>query len=122
FRIEACSMLVPLRPLDVGAETDAAGVGRIGAGEHLDQSGLAGAVGADDADAVAALNADREVVDDLAVAIGPADVLGLDDQFAGFVCLGGSEVGVACRAAIISPLLPQRVQIAEPFDVALAAA
>src|ERR1700733_4594320 len=115
-------MLVQRRHFDIGAETDAAGVGRIGAGEHFDQGGLAGAVGADDTDAVAALNADREVVDDSAIAIATADVFGLDNEFAGFIRFGGGEVSVTCRAAIVAPLLPQRVQIAEPFDVALAAA
>ena len=96
--------------------------GGLRAGQHLDQRGLAGAVRPDDADAVAALHADREVVDDLAVAIGPADVLGLDDQLAGFVRFGGGEIGVAGGAAIIAPLFAQRVEIAEPLDVALAAA
>src|SRR5271163_1057132 len=122
FRIEAFAVLVQRRHLDIGAETDAAGVGRIGSGEHFDQGGLAGAVRADDADAVAALNADREVVDDSAIAIATADVFGLDNEFAGFIRFGGGEIGVACRAAIVTPLLPQLVQVAEPFDVALAAA
>ena len=35
---------------------------------------------------------------------------------------GGGEVGIAGRAAIVAPLVAQRVQIAEPLDVALAAA
>ena len=61
-------------------------------------------------------------VDDRAVAIGLADVLGLDDELAGFVGFGGGEAGIAGRAAIIAPLVAQRVQIAEPLDVALAAA
>ena len=57
-----------------------------------------------------------------AVAIGLADALGLDDQLAGFVGLGGGEVGVAGGAAIVAALLAQRMQIAEPLDVALAPA
>ena len=115
-------MLVERGHLDIGAEADGAGVGRVGAGEHFDQRGLAGAVRPDDADAVAALHADREVIDDLALPVGSADVLGLDDQFAGFVGFRGGEVGIAGRAAIVAPLLAQRIQIAEPLDVALAAA
>src|SRR6185369_2738197 len=41
---------------------------------------------------------------------------------AGFVGLRRGEAGVAGRAAIRAPLVAQRVQIAEPLDVALAAA
>ena len=96
--------------------------GGCAAGQHLDQRGLAGAVRPDDADAVAALHPDREVVDDLALAIGPADALGLDDQLAGLVGFGSREVGIAGGAAIVAALLAQREQIAEPLDVALAAA
>ena len=96
--------------------------GGLGAGQQVDQRGLAGAVRADDADTVAALDADREVIDDLAVAIGTADVLGLENQLAGFFRLGGSQVGVAGCAAIVAALLAQLMQIGEPLDVALAAA
>ena len=49
-------------------------------------------------------------------------LFGFDHQLAGFVGFGGGEVGVAGRAAIVAPLVAQRVQIAEPLDVALAAA
>ncbi len=83
---------------------------------------LAGAVGADDADPVAALDADRKAIDDLAIAVGAADVPGFDDELAGFFRLSGSEVGIAGRGTIIAPLLAQRVEIAEPLDIALAAA
>jgi hypothetical protein len=115
-------VLVQRRHLDIGAEPDAALVGRVGAGQHFNQRGLAGAIGTDDADAVAALNADRKVIDDSAVAIAAADVLGLDDEAAGFFRFGGGEIGVAGGAAIVAALLPQGVQIAEPLDVALASA
>ena len=54
--------------------------------------------------------------------IGLADALGLDHQLAGFVGFGSREAGVAGRAAIVAPLVAQRMQIAEPLDVALAAA
>ena len=93
----------------------------MGAGQHVDQRGLAGAVRPDDADAVAALNADREPVDDLAIAIGFADAFGFDHQLAGLFGLGGCEIGAASRAAIVAPLLAQCVEIAEPLDIALAA-
>src|SRR5204863_2868388 len=40
----------------------------------------------------------------------------------GFVGLCRSEAGIPGRATVIAPLVTQRVQIAEPLDVALAAA
>ena len=82
--------------------------GGLRAGQHVDQRGLAGAVGPDDADAVAALNPDREIGDDRAAVIGARDVFGFDDQLAGLLGLGRREVGVAGRAAIVAALLAQR--------------
>src|SRR5260370_21511842 len=52
----------------------------------------------------------------------PADVFRLDNKLAGFFGLGGGEVGIAGGPAKITALLAQRVEIAEPLDVALAAA
>src|SRR5712692_3727774 len=115
-------MLVERRHFDVGAEPDGAAIGQLRAGQHVDQCGLAGAVRPDDADAVAALDADRETLDDFAVSIGPADVFGLDDKPAGFLRFRGGKVGIARGAAKIPSLLAQRIEIAEPLDVALAAA
>ena len=68
FWIEAFAVLVQRRHFDIGAEPDSAAVGRAAAGQHIDQRGLAGAIRADNADAVAALDADRKPVDDFAVA------------------------------------------------------
>ena len=101
---------------------DQAGIGRLRPGQHVDQRGLADAVRPDDAEAVAALDADREVLDDPAIAIAPADVAGLDDELAGLVGFGGGKVGAAGGATIVAALLAQRVEIAEPLDIALAAA
>src|SRR5439155_6561288 len=120
--IETFAVLVQRRHLDIGAEPDRAGVGRVGTRQEIDQRGLAGAVRPDNTDAVAALHADEKTVDDLAVAIGFADALGLDHQPAGFFGFGGREVGVPSGAAIVAALVAQRMQIAEPLDVALAAA
>src|SRR4051812_29610979 len=122
FRIEAFPVLVQRCHLDVGAEPDAAAVGRAGAGQHVDQRGLAGAVRPDDADTVAALDPDREVVDDPAAVVAAADALGLDDQLAGFFRLGCGKVGIAGGTTVVAPRLTQRKQIAEPLDVALAPA
>src|SRR5260370_22610156 len=52
----------------------------------------------------------------------PADVFRLDNELAGFFGLRGGEVGIAGGPAKIAALLAQRVEIAEPLDVALAAA
>ena len=78
-------MLVERGDRDVGAEPHGAAVGRQRAGQQIDQRGLAAAVRADDADAVAALDADREIAHDRAVAVGLGDAFGLDHQRAGGV-------------------------------------
>src|SRR5260221_9911594 len=115
-------MLVQRRHFDIGAKPDGAGIGRARAGQHLDQGGLANAIRPDDADAVAALDANGKTVDDFTIAISPADVLGFDDELAGFIRLRGGEIGIPRGAAIIAPLLAQLVEIAEPLHIALAAA
>jgi hypothetical protein len=51
------------------------------AGQQLEQRGLARAVGADNADAVAALDAQGEVLDDGAVAKAFGNMFGRDDGF-----------------------------------------
>ena len=71
--IEAVAMLVERRDRQRRAEPDRAGVRRQHAGQQIDQRGLAAAVRPDDADAVAALDADRKVADDRAPAIALAD-------------------------------------------------
>src|SRR6202040_382089 len=70
----------------------------------------------------AALHADRKAFDDLAVAIAPADIFRLDDELAGFVGFRRGEIGITGGTAVVAPLLAQRIEIAEPLDVALAAA
>src|SRR5262249_37808557 len=67
------------------------------------------------------LDAGREIIDDLAFAIGLADALRLDDETAGFLRFRRGEIGIAGSPAIIAPLLAQRMEIAEAFDIALAA-
>src|SRR2546421_8931367 len=114
-------MLVQRRHFNIGAEADGAGIRRPGAGQHVDQRGLAHAVWSDDADAVAAPHADRKALDDLSVAVRSADVFRLDHELAGLFRFRGGKVGIVRGAAKIPPLLAQGVEIAEPFDVALAA-
>ena len=61
-------------------DLDAAAVGFEFARQHLEQRGLARAIGADDADPVATLDAQAERLDDRPVAIGLADVVRGNDR------------------------------------------
>src|SRR5688572_32977612 len=65
LEVEALPPLVEIDRLDADAEAHLAAVGRDLARQQLDQRGLAGAVGTEDADAVAAHDAGGEAVDDL---------------------------------------------------------
>ncbi len=51
---------------------------------------------------------------------GLGDAARLDHQRAGFLCRRGGERGLASGAAVGAPRFPQRLQVAEPADVALA--
>ncbi len=113
-------MLVERGHGEIGAEPHAAGVGRERAGQEIDQRGLAAAVRADDADAVAALDAGGEIVDDRPAVVGFADAIGLDHQRAGAVRRRRGEARLARGGAKVAARLPQRVQRAEPADIALA--
>ncbi len=68
--VQVLALLVERGDLQIGAELHRAAVGRKLAGQHLQQRRLAGAVRADEADAIAAMHADRERRDDGPVAIG----------------------------------------------------
>ena len=59
-RIEGFAALVEGHLSEVGAEPHLAGIGRQRAGQQIEQCRLAGAVGADDADPVAAQDAPRK--------------------------------------------------------------
>ena len=119
--IETFAALVERGHGEVGAEPHRAAVGRERAGEKADQRGLAAAVGADDADAVAAHHAQGEVLDDRPRVEGFADALGLDDQRAGRLGVGGDDLRLAGGPAIVAPRLPQRLQSGDAAHVALAA-
>jgi hypothetical protein len=60
---------------DVVAERALAGVGRLLAGQHPHQGRLAGAVGSDERDAIAALDVQVEIVEDGQAVVGLARVL-----------------------------------------------
>ena len=69
------------------------------AGEDLEQGGLAGAVGADEHDAVAALDGEVEVLVDALFAVGLADFGELDDFLVGARRLGEGELEGLARGA-----------------------
>ena len=73
-------MLIECRHGEVGAEAHTAGVGSKRSGEQVDQRSLAAAVRADDADTIAAPDADGEVGHDRALVIALADPVSLDHQ------------------------------------------
>ncbi len=115
-------MLIERGDFERRAEPHRAGIRRQHSRQHADQRGLAAAVRPDDADAVAALDADREIADDRAVAIALADPFGLDDQRAGRRRRTGGDGGIAGAGAIGAALFPQRLQLSDPAHVAFAPA
>ena len=85
-------------PSSVGGEGDLALVGFDFASEQLEQRRFARAIGADDPDAIAALDAKVEVLDDRAVAEALADMVGDDHRFRADVVVGQAELGDAGTA------------------------
>jgi hypothetical protein len=81
---------------------------------------LAGAVGADDADPVAALDADGEIRHYRRCAIAFRDALGFDHQRARPFRLGGGHGDGAGRAPGVAAALAQRLQFGDSAHVALA--
>jgi len=72
---------------------DLAAVGRKLSSEQLEQGGLARAIGTDDPDPVAALDAQGEVADDRAIAEGLEHMFGVDHGLGLHVVLGQRELG-----------------------------
>ena len=79
FQIQDLPELVEVADLDAGAELDGPGLRFEFAQQQPQQRGFADPVIADQADAVAAHDLDREIPDDLLVAIAVADVPGAYD-------------------------------------------
>ena len=100
-RLAAVHQLALLVDNDAGerfGERDLAAVGRDLAGQQPEQGRLAGAVGPDQADAVAALDAQGEVPDDRALAEALEDMLGVDHGFRADIVLGQRQPRRARRA------------------------
>ena len=100
-------------PLSVFARVTVPLSGAISPVSRLEQSGLAGAVGADDSDPVAALDAQREVADDLPFAIAFRHMLGVDHGLRAYVVLGQCELRRPCRAEHRGALRPHLVQLGQ---------
>lgn len=64
------------------ADADGAGIRLFLPGDHAEEGGFAGAVGADDADDGALRNLKRQVVDQDAVTVAFGDVFGFNNQIA----------------------------------------
>ena len=88
--------------------------------QQIGQRGLAAAVRPHDTDAIAALDAGREPRHNRSSLVGFAGVPGFDDQLARIVRLCRFKFCAAQCTAIGAPRLAQRMQVAEPLDVALA--
>jgi len=74
------------------AELDGAGGGAFLAREHADEGGFAGAVGPDEGDAVAAVDGEADIVEDVFGAVILGEVVDLDDGAAGRGRLREGEV------------------------------
>ena len=108
-------MMIPRQRL---GERHRAGVGRKLPGQQLEQRRFAGAVGADQADSVAALDAQREVANDRPLAIAFADVVGVDHGLGADIVLGQRELGGAGGAEHRGPLRAHLVKLGEAALVA----
>ncbi len=96
-------------------------VGREFPAQKVDERRLAGAVGADDSDPVAAHDAERKIAHDRAPFIGFADPLGLDHQRARRLRVLGDHGGGAGRPQRFAPFAPEIGELPDPPHVALAA-
>src|SRR3954453_14086124 len=112
--VERVARLVDVGELDAVADDQVAGVGLLGAGDHLEQRRLARAVGADDADDRAARQVEGDVLHEQAVAEALAQVGGAHDVLAQALArrdvdLHVVELGVALggdqRLVVVQPRL-----------------
>src|SRR3546814_15158174 len=104
----------------MAAEAQPAGVRLQSPDQHLYQGRFAGTVRADDAEAVAAPDARREVFEEGEVAEALRQVLGLDDGVAAAPAAGSLQLGGADLSQPLCALAAQPLQAGEAADVALA--
>ena len=118
--VQILALLVERGDLQIGAELHRAFVGLQLAGQHLQKRRLAGAIGSDEADAVAAMDPKRERRHDGAIAVALGDLLGLDHQLAAVATLGDRRLDRALRSLVAAIVGAHLLQVAEPAHVALA--
>ena len=106
---------------DVRAEAHRARIGRESAGQEVDERRLAGAIGADDSNSVAAHDAEREIAHDRAIAISFADPLGVDHQRARRLGVLRDHGGRAGRPYRLAPSEAQIGKLPDAPHVTLAA-
>ncbi len=82
FRIKGFAALVYIGQLDRIAQTDGAAVGFFLTGDHAEQGGFTGTVGADDADDATRRQTETHTIDQQAVAVTLGDVIGFDNDIA----------------------------------------
>ena len=122
FGIEAGAALLERRHRDPRAEPELSGVGSKRSGEQADKSRLAGAIGSNNSDAVAAHDAGREILNDNALAIGFVDLDRFDDERARSLRLARLELDLAFGTDALAALRAKLMQLREALDVALAPA
>jgi hypothetical protein len=113
-------LLVEIGGDQIGAVAQAPGIRLDLPQQQLQQGGLAGAIGADDADAVAAHDAGREILQQQSLAEALGEIDGLDDELAAGGCGFGGELGPAGPEDAAGALGAQRLKPPAPALVAAA--
>jgi hypothetical protein len=107
--VQGVAALVDVGELDGVADAQLAAVGLLLADHHAEQGGLAGAVGADDADDAAARQVEAQVRRSAAGRRRPCAGLGLDDQVAQARARRDVEfVGLVALLVVLEQLLEAR--------------
>jgi len=103
--VERVARLVDVAEMHGLADGDAALVGRFLLGDHPEQRGLAGAVGADHADDAARRQLEGEIVDQFTIAIAFAETFEVDNVLA--ETLGHGNRDLRRRGLLLARLLQQ---------------
>ena len=120
FGMQCRPVLVQLGHLKAGAQLHIAGIGRQLAGQEFEQGGFARAVRPDNADAVAAMDAQSEIADHQLVAEAFGYAFGVDHLGAGAAAFQRLQLHRAHALQLLAPPLAQTVQPRQPALVALA--
>ena len=105
-------------PSSVLAWTILPASGLISPGQQFEQGGLARAIGADQPDAVAALDAQGEILDDRPLVIAFEDRMGVDHRLGLDLVARQPELGRARRPDHRRPLGAHLVELGQPALVA----